>query len=110
MMSYQMSARRSSLLAVITLAGVLGGASIAQAGGTVVWATAFDPDSLDPSKTTTWESFVAFTQVYNSLLYIDRDGKVVPNMAQSWETSPDGLTYTFHLHDGIKCSDNSPLT
>ena len=53
---------------------------------------------------------MAFTQVYNSLLYIDRDGKVVPNMAQSWETSPDGLTYTFHLHDGIKCSDNSPLT
>ena len=44
MMSYQMSARRSSLLAVITLAGVLGGASIAQAGGTVVWATAFDPE------------------------------------------------------------------
>jgi peptide/nickel transport system substrate-binding protein len=109
MMSYQMSVLRPPLLAAFTMAGLLG-ASVAQAGGAVVWATAFDPDSLDPSKTTTWESFVAFSQVYDTLLYIDPDGKVVPNMARSWEVSADGLTYTFHLNDGIKCSDGSSLT
>jgi peptide/nickel transport system substrate-binding protein len=82
----------------------------AQAAGTVVWALGMEPDSLDPSKTTTWESWVAFDQVYDTLLYLDSSGKVVPNMAKSWDVSADGLTYTFHLNDGMKCSDGSPLT
>jgi peptide/nickel transport system substrate-binding protein len=99
--------RRLSVAAA--LASVLAAGS-AQAGGTVVWALGGDPDSLDPNKTTTWESWVAFNQIYDTLLYLDRDGKVAPNMAKSWDVSADGLSYTFHLNDGIKCSDGAALT
>jgi peptide/nickel transport system substrate-binding protein len=101
--------RRLPLAAAVALAGLLGGGA-AHAAGTAVLALGGAPDSLDPNKTTTWESWVAFNQIYDTLLYLDRDGKVVPNVAKSWEVSPDGLTYTFHLHDGVNCSDGSPLT
>lgn len=38
------------------------------------------------------------------------DGTVQPGMAASWDLSPDGLTYTFHLRDGIKWSNGDPVT
>jgi peptide/nickel transport system substrate-binding protein/oligopeptide transport system substrate-binding protein len=35
---------------------------------------------------------------------------VVPGLAKSWDVSPDGITYTFHLHSGVKFHDGKPLT
>jgi peptide/nickel transport system substrate-binding protein len=109
MMAYRKRHFRRLPIAAAALASVLAAGS-ARAAGTVVWALGGDPDSLDPNKTTTWESWAAFNQIYDTLLYLDRDGKVVPNMAKSWDVSADGLTYTFHLNEGIKCSDGAALT
>jgi len=81
----------------------------AHAGGKLVWALGADPDSLDPTKTTTWESAAIWNLIYDTLAYFDETGKVVPNLAKSWDVSADGTNYTFHLHDGIKCSDGTPL-
>ncbi len=36
---------------------------------------------------------------------IDRNGKIQPQLARSWEISPDGLTYTFKLAEGVKFHD-----
>ena len=36
--------------------------------------------------------------------------KPVPDLADSWEVSPDGLTWTFHLHPGVKWHDGQPFT
>ncbi len=81
----------------------------AQAAGKVVWAVGVDADSLDPHRTTTWESWATFDLIYDSLLQFDANGKVVPNLAKSWEMSPDGKEYTFHLNAGMQCSDGTPL-
>jgi peptide/nickel transport system substrate-binding protein len=49
--------------------------------------------------------------VYDGLLRVTKDGaNVEPALATSWETSADGLTWTFHLRDGVMFSDGTPLT
>jgi peptide/nickel transport system substrate-binding protein len=49
--------------------------------------------------------------VYDGLLRVTKDGAgVEPALAAKWETSPDGLTWTFSLRPGVKFSDGSPLT
>src|SRR5437867_11605881 len=48
--------------------------------------------------------------VYDTLLRTTKDGvSVEPGLASKWESSADGLTWTFTLRDGIKFSDGSPL-
>jgi oligopeptide transport system substrate-binding protein len=65
-----------------------------------------DLGSLDPDSKTGRGGLLAIDQLYDSLTAIDpRTGKAVPAAAQSWTTSPDGLTWTFTLaaatfHDG----------
>ncbi|MDK2966983.1 MAG: oligopeptide transport system substrate-binding protein [Lacrimispora sp.] len=41
---------------------------------------------------------------------MDQNNKIVPGQAESYDVSEDGLTYTFHLRDGLKWSDGTPLT
>src|SRR6202158_4142977 len=49
--------------------------------------------------------------VFDGLLHVTKDGaSVEPALATSWETSADGLTWTFHLRPGVKFSDGTPLT
>ena len=48
--------------------------------------------------------------VYEGLMYVDDDGKIQPNIAESWEISPDGLTYTFHLRNDVKFHNGDTLT
>ena len=49
--------------------------------------------------------------VYDGLVRVTKDGQgVEPALATKWETSPDGLTWTFTLRPGVKFSDGSPLT
>ncbi|MBV9545092.1 MAG: ABC transporter substrate-binding protein [Chloroflexi bacterium] len=49
--------------------------------------------------------------VYDGLLRVTKDGAgVEPALATSWDTSPDGLTWTFHLRPGVMFSDGTPLT
>ncbi|MDE3077958.1 MAG: peptide ABC transporter substrate-binding protein, partial [Chloroflexota bacterium] len=49
-------------------------------------------------------------QLNGTLVYPDKDLNVKPGLAEKWDISPDGLTYTFHLRQGLKWSDGSPLT
>ena len=44
---------------------------------------------------------VMYGNVYEGLVRIDRNGEIVPALAEAWETSDDGLTWTFTLKEGV---------
>jgi oligopeptide transport system substrate-binding protein len=68
-----------------------------------------DPLTLDPQKSTgTWEDRIE-SDILMGLTQSAPDGSPVPGMAKSWETSADGLTWTFHLRDAV-WSDGEPVT
>ena len=68
-----------------------------------------EPVSLDPHKTTgTWETRI-MGDMTTGLTQDDPEGRPVPGMATRWETTPDGLTWTFHLRDAV-WSDDVPVT
>src|SRR5690349_12886946 len=48
--------------------------------------------------------------VYEGLVKLDQDGKVVPDLAKSWDISSDRKTYTFHLVDNAKFTDGHAFT
>lgn len=48
--------------------------------------------------------------VFEGLTSVDVDGQVVPTLAESWDVSEDGLTYTFHLQPDVTFHDGTPLT
>ncbi len=58
--------------------------------------------SLDPAKVQDGDTIDALQQVFEGLVKWDENSKVVPNIAEKWEISPDGKTYTFTLNKGVK--------
>lgn len=70
-----------------------------------------DIDSLNPYVGVLASAFDAYQMMYDYLTSVNpKDMTIVPSLASSWETSADGLTWTFHLHQGVKWSDGQPLT
>jgi oligopeptide transport system substrate-binding protein len=65
--------------------------------------------SLDPYKGGTTSESQAVGEFFTPLLESAPDGQPVPGVATKWETSPDGLTWTFHLRDMV-WSDGVPVT
>ncbi len=68
------------------------------------------PDDLDPHTASTDSAVLLNRSIYDYLIETLPDGSLAPNLASSWEISDDGLTYTFHLVDGVTFHDGSPLT
>ena len=102
-------------LAVGALAGLLlalsaGAQEQPRRGGTLVVSLPGEPQSLNPAVTTNLPTRLAGGNIFNSLIYVGPDQKVRPDLAESWEVSPDGLTYTFHLVRNVKWHDGKPFT
>src|SRR5690625_146405 len=81
-----------------------------QQGGTLVAAWAQDPVGLDPHITSARSSLQVLENVLDTLVVLDVDQNVQPSLAESWEVSEDGLTWTFNLRDGVKFSNGRDLT
>lgn len=88
-----------------------------QYGGVLRIATPADPPSLDPIKDPSYQTMYAIGYTYSKLIDY-KIGKDVPfgtdelegDLAQSWEQSEDGLTWTFHLRKGVKWQNIAPVS
>ena len=69
-----------------------------------------EPLTLDPQKATTTTEFAIVGDLIMGLTTDAPDASVQPGAATSWETSPDGLVWTFHLRPGAVWSDGVPVT
>jgi peptide/nickel transport system substrate-binding protein len=76
-------------------------------GGTLTIAQELDPVTLDPHKSSNFSAVQAFEHVYESLTQYDDKLNVQPALAEKWEVSPDGKTYTFSLRKGVKWHDGT---
>jgi len=68
------------------------------------------PDSLAPQKSSFSNEIGVLLMNYEGLTRFDKDLKTVPAAAEKWEYNQDATQVTFHLRDGLKYSDGSPLT
>ncbi|MCL6450825.1 MAG: peptide ABC transporter substrate-binding protein [Acetobacteraceae bacterium] len=68
-----------------------------------------EPETLDPAKMTGIPEFTALMQFMEGLTRIGTNGNPEPGIAKSWEISPDGTKYTFHLRDAVWTS-GEPVT
>jgi peptide/nickel transport system substrate-binding protein len=79
-------------------------------GGRFVWAVTVEPSSLDAQKTAESIADTVLQFIGAALVAKDPDNNYVPWVAESWDTSEDGLTWTFKLRHDIKFQDGTPLT
>ena len=115
--------KKSKTLFTLLITGALmascGGAKESNDGGkdntktaerplTVAMAT--EIDSLDPFNATAGDTKTVMDQIFDGLLDVDEDGNLVPDLAESYEISEDGLTYTFKLKEGVKFHDGSDFS
>ena len=69
-----------------------------------------NPETLDPALNAAVDGANTLITIEEPLLIIDENNEVKPGQAESYEVSDDGLTWTFHMRDGLKWSDGSDLT
>ncbi|MEW6047947.1 MAG: ABC transporter substrate-binding protein [Bacillota bacterium] len=118
-------AARIGLRAAVALTIVLAFAASGQAGtamknpDVLLWGVYFEPSTLDPHTTTELAAIWLADNMYDTLVRYraaTRDGRLVgtadigPSLAESWDISADGLTYTFHLRRGARFHDGSEVT
>ena len=79
-------------------------------GGTLVFGAAADPKTLDPALASDGESLRVSEQIYEGLVtFAPGTTDIVPALAESWEPSEDGTSYTFQLREGVTFHDGEPF-
>lgn len=79
-------------------------------GGTFRVVLPVEPKALDPNSPDDEVSLVVAANLYDKLVALDTDLRLLPELAQSWTMSPDGLAYTFALREGVDWHDGRPFT
>jgi peptide/nickel transport system substrate-binding protein len=112
--AYRLTTLAAAGVLVLTACG--GGESVDTGGGsgrdggdgTLIAAVAAQPDQFDPHVTTAYPSFQVLENVYDTLVVPNaEDLTMEPSLATEWETSEDGLTWTFTLRDDVTFHDGS---
>ena len=81
-----------------------------QVGGTLTFALLSSPDTLDVYASGMVYAGDIYYYLNATLVTINLKGEIIPYLADSWTVSPDGLTYAFKLHPGVKFQNGDPLT
>ena len=101
-------ALRKLLLPAVAAAGLMAGAFTAQAETVLHRGNGAEPETLDPQKSTGVPEANIQYELFEGLTTYSPGGDIVPGVAEKWEISDDGLTYTFHLRDS-KWSNGDPV-
>jgi peptide/nickel transport system substrate-binding protein len=101
----------TSTVVVATPTG-LQAAETPRRGGVLLAVIGADPPSLDPHQESTFANIQLVAPLYSTLIQIDpyHFPKIIGDVASEWKITPDGLTYTFKIRQGIRFHDGSPLT
>jgi peptide/nickel transport system substrate-binding protein len=106
-----MDMRRLGLIAALALAAASIVAPAAAQRTDITMGMVLEPPHLDPTAGAAAAiREVGYRNIFEGLTRIDRNGAVQPLLARDWEISDDGLVYTFHLQEGVKFHDGSPMT
>jgi ABC-type transport system substrate-binding protein len=73
-------------------------------------SSSFLPNDPDPRSAIAWPNIQLCMALFDRLVEQWPERTIVPNLAERWEISEDGLRYVFHLRDGVTWSDGAPLT
>lgn len=99
--------------------GTPGAGSASTAGGSQTpvklpaeyrWPLHADAPTLDPIQITDTVSDTVAKRIFSTLVKFAPDATVIPDLAESWDVSDDGLIYHFKLREGVKFHNGDPLT
>ena len=79
-------------------------------GGEIVIGKDQEAPGLDPAKNPAQAATRVFDLMYSRLTRLDAQMRPQPDLAEKWDISPDGKTYTFHLRQGVKFHNGRDLT
>jgi oligopeptide transport system substrate-binding protein len=85
-------------------------AAVSEKSGGIFRLLGSDPPTLDPHLTTDTTSAFYVVEIFSGLVSLDTSLQLIPDIAESWEISPDGLVYTFHIRPDVKFHDGKPVT
>ena len=102
------------ILGLIALLGIVAACGCAEkpAGppDTLNRGLSSDPESLDYHKARSTQAAEVLRDLGEGLVGLSATGEIVPAAAERWEISDDGLTYTFHLREGLRWSNGETVT
>ena len=99
-----------SRLALASAVALMAGLGAAQAQTSATVAMQLEPPHLDPTSAAAGAiDSVTYSNIFEGLTRFASDGSIIPGLAESWEISEDGLTYTFKLRDGVTFHDGTTM-
>ena len=68
-----------------------------------------DPGKLDPTQSSMLNERIVYQSIFDKLVDLDGEGKIIPMLAERWTVSEDQKTYTLFLRKGVKFQDGTPF-
>ncbi len=91
-----------SLILALTMLLLCTACSEKGAGKTITYALEASPETLDPQFASDKDAHIVINNVFEGLVRLSPEGEIISGIAESWDISADGLTYTFHLKEGTE--------
>jgi peptide/nickel transport system substrate-binding protein len=101
-----------NILDLVLVANIMAGIEpeVTSTGGTLIFGRGGDSITLDPSQVLDGESAKVCDAIYDTLVqYREDTTDIEPALAETWESSADGLTWTFYLRQGVQFHDGTPF-